>query len=142
MILFLFWFFFSLALCVLSLSLSLLISILCFFLLFRLCLFACVSFLICCSKGEGLASVFLSLFLFFLCLYSLIFLHWVLFFFVFLLSCVCSPSLLPFVCIIHSLCSVCHFVSVPCSCFCSSSGFPLLIPGVLSVFFPFLSFFS
>jgi len=31
---------------------------------------------------------------------------------------------------------------VPCSCFCSSSGFPLFIPGVLFVFFPFVSFFS
>ena len=42
-------------------------------------------------------------------------------------------------CVSFTPCVLCvHFVSVPCSCFCSSSGFPLFIPEVLSVFFPFV----
>jgi len=118
--------FFSLWLSLSSLSLSLYWFQSSVFFLLRLCLFACVSFLICCSKGEGAGilggklswcssvgwPVLSSLCFCFSFAYSLIFLPWVLFFYL-LFSCVCSPSLLPSVCIVYSLCSVCPLCVCP-----------------------------
>jgi len=123
------------------------------FFLLRLCLFACVSFLICYSKGESrgglvyleaklvlvrwLASAFLSLFLFFLCLLSDLpsLGH---FFFVALFSCFCSSFLSPSVCIVHSLCSLCPLCVCPLFLFL----FVLcLSPGSFLFSFPLFSFF-
>jgi len=133
---FLFWF-------VLSLSLSLSLSLYWFwssvFFLLRLCLFACVCFLISCSNGESRGGwytwrqswcscvgwpVLSSLCFCFSFAYSLIFLPWVFFFLSF-----CSPVFArpPFrlLCVSFTSCVLCvHFVSVPCSCFCSSSVYP------------------
>ena len=124
-----------------------------FFLLLHLCLFACVSFLICYSKGESrgglvyleaklvlvrwLASAFLSLFLFFLCLLSDLpsLGH---FFFVALFSCFCSSFLSSSVCIVHSLCSLCPLCVCPLFLFL----FVLcLSPGSFLFSFPLFSFF-
>ena len=60
---------------------------------------------------RWLASAFLSLCFCFSFAYSPIFLPWVFFFPLF--SCVCSSSVSPSVCIVHSLCSVCPLCACP-----------------------------
>jgi len=123
-----------------------------FFLLLHLCLFACVSFLICCSKGESRGGwytlrqsrcscvgwpVLSSLCFCFSFAYSSIFLPWS-FFSVPLFSYVCLSSLSLSVCIVHSLYSVCPLCVCPLFLFlfvlCLSLGSFLFS-------FPLFSFF-
>jgi len=137
---------------VLVCPLFLLVSVLCFFssssVFVRLCFFSDLLF----KEGEPeglvyleaklvlvrwLASAFLSLFLFFLCLLSDLpsLGH---FFFVALFSCFCSSFLSPSVCIVHSLCSVCPLCVCPLFLFL----FVLcLSPGSFLFSFSLFSFF-
>ncbi|KAJ6905935.1 hypothetical protein NC652_023631 [Populus alba x Populus x berolinensis] len=111
--------------------------------------FVCVSFPICCSKGESRGGwytwrqswclyvgwpVLSSLYFYFPFAYSPIFLPWVFFFCTFVLLCL---LVLPF--------TFCVYRSFPVLCVSTLCLFPVLvfvcslfIPKVLSVFFPFV----